>query len=574
MPLLIDRRIPRGHIAQGYQKARRKRRRDSTLRPLTAPLNPDEIRVERAITTGIQNARARVKSESLREAIRMRSTDAIVASVPMEPLRGIMNPIDTVFRDRMVWSATKQGEAFNVRRAFSVVDPEVIRYAGLQAGALVTRMTQEQLASLRGAIVDAVAGQFTVDDTAKIIRSSIGLTDRYRKAVERRYRLVKQSLINTGQAERAAADAAERAASKYADRLVRSRARTIARTEINTAQNYGKQIGWEAAYGEGAMSPNTMKQWQIASGACDICAPYSGIRVPVMQPFPTGDLMPPAHPNCRCTANIVSPVRDLIQRLEAEDAAAATNRQETVAPQPTPTPTISTQRGFERGAYGELPKDQALDHYKKISLSPRPGDVIQRTEGQYIRSGQRRFDEIYATEGTTYVNGPVTVTVVDKIPKSALSTIFNNIDDLMERNPLPLVHVIVHHKSMTRFRLGKSDAIAEVGGVRIVTKPKSLRVPNPATVKRQIENEWFVPTYADDPVRHTFAHEWGHLLDKDKLERLVTSQRLLEMGVTNISRYGRTNQYETYAESYAEWFGTRGKTTNPFIKEMAERFKW
>lgn len=333
MPLLVDRRVARGRLAQGYQKARRTRRRDSTLRPLSAPLNPDELRVERAITTGIKDARARVRSERLLEAIRMRSADEIIASVPVEPIRGIMRPIDTVFRDRMVWAATKQGEEFNVRRAFSVVDPEVIRYAGLQAGELINRMTTEQFAALRGAIVDAVAGQFTVDDTAKIIRSSIGLTDRYRKAVEKRYVTVKQTLMSGGQTERAAADAAERMAAKYADKLVRSRARTIARTEINTAQNYGKQIGWEAAYGEGMMSPDTLKEWQISSGACDICRPYSGIRVPVMQPFPTGDLMPPAHPNCRCTANIVSPVRDIIQRLEDEDRAAEPQPVEpTVAP--------------------------------------------------------------------------------------------------------------------------------------------------------------------------------------------------------------------------------------------------
>jgi SPP1 gp7 family putative phage head morphogenesis protein len=303
---------------RGYQKARRKRRRDSTLRPLTAPLNPDEQRVERAVRTGISEARARVNSARLLRAIELRSADEIVASVPIEPIQGIFNPIDTVFRDRMVWSAEQAADSFNTRRAFTVVDPEVIRYAGLQAGSLINRMTVEQLAALRGAIVDAVAGQFTVDDTAKIIRSSIGLTERYRKAVEKNYFNVKAAAILAGRTERMASDLAERTASRYADRLVRSRARTIARTEINTAQNYGKQIGWEASFAEGTMAFDTMKEWRISSGACDICIPLNGETVPVMSAFSSGDLMPPLHPNCRCTADVVSPMREFMQRQEQQ----------------------------------------------------------------------------------------------------------------------------------------------------------------------------------------------------------------------------------------------------------------
>lgn len=322
MLVTTDRYAPHGRLAHGaFNKERRRRRSTATLRPLTSPLTADEKRVANAIENGVRQARAQVKSERLLEAVRLRNPDEIVASVPIEPLRGIMAPVDVVYRDNIIWAANKAGNEFGINRLFNVVDREVIAYAATQSGRLINTITAEQLASLRGSIVDAVAGQYTVDDTAKIIRSTIGLTPRYKNAVSNNYLTVKAQRLAAGATERVASDFAERQAERYANRLLRSRAKTIARTEIITAQNHGKQVGWTQAIDEGAMGHDTFKEWTISSNACEICVALDGQTVPVLSAFTTGDLMPPAHPNCRCTANIVPSILNLYEQVRSERLA-------------------------------------------------------------------------------------------------------------------------------------------------------------------------------------------------------------------------------------------------------------
>jgi hypothetical protein len=339
--------------------------------------------------------------------------------------------------------------------------------------------------------------------------------------------------------------------------------------------NIGKQKAWDEMYADGTILPDTYKVWSANFGACPICLEFNGEAVPVTQPFSNGDQQPEAHPNCRCTAEFETD----------EEYSARTGMplfEEVPTPPPpselpkTRTPDIDRLRGFERGAYNVLPKDKASEHFETIALTPRVGDLLPRGNKMdyLLYSDQRKYDQIYATKGTNYINGGVTITVVDKIPKAALTKLFETVDNLMERNPLPLVHIIVHRGSMARYDNQAAEAMSERGGITLVTQPSAFRELSPQKMKKIIESEWFVPSFADDPVKHTLAHEWGHLLDRDKLAREITEARLKEMGETLISRYGRTKVSETYAEAYAEWFLTNGKTNNPFIIEMAERFGW
>ncbi len=40
--------------------------------------------------------------------------------------------------------------------------------------------------------------------------------------------------------------------------------------------------------------------WHSDKNACDICLPNNGITVPLGQPFPSGHILPQAHPHCQC----------------------------------------------------------------------------------------------------------------------------------------------------------------------------------------------------------------------------------------------------------------------------------
>ena len=76
------------------------------------------------------------------------------------------------------------------------------------------------------------------------------------------------------------------------------RLNTIARTEIMRAANYGRWEAWKKS------RVVVGKEWVTAfdDRTCPECASMDGDQAPLEKPFRNGVLMPPAHPNCRCTA--------------------------------------------------------------------------------------------------------------------------------------------------------------------------------------------------------------------------------------------------------------------------------
>jgi len=313
-------------------KARR-RRRTSASRYSTPVMGTDADDVQRIIERGVQQARDGVKSARLRRAIEMRSADEIIAAVPLEPLMAMTQPLANVYGKQIVRGANRQVDEFGREDTFNAADARVINAAGLRAGNLVTRITQEQRASLRGAIVDAASGQFSVDDTAKIIRSSIGLTTRYENAVKNNYFKTKQSLMAAGLGERAAAETASKSAEKYAARLTRSRARTIARTELHQSNNVGRQLAWDELVQEGFIGPDQYKVWVANPSACSICLELDGESVPMNEPFSNGDLQAEAHPNCMCIAEL-----ETLTERDAREEAERQGTAETDSAEPEPAP--------------------------------------------------------------------------------------------------------------------------------------------------------------------------------------------------------------------------------------------
>lgn len=81
-------------------------------------------------------------------------------------------------------------------------------------------------------------------------------------------------------------------------RLKEWRINTIARTEVMRAANYGRYSAWKRS---GVVKG---KEWVTAwdDRTCDICMGLDGERRRLDAPFSIGVMMPPAHPNCRCTA--------------------------------------------------------------------------------------------------------------------------------------------------------------------------------------------------------------------------------------------------------------------------------
>lgn len=93
---------------------------------------------------------------------------------------------------------------------------------------------------------------------------------------------------------------------RYIDKQHDHRAAAFGDTETMTGINYGQQVIFERAVQEGKLPPGTEKVWITAAdeSVCPTCGPMDKKRVLITDSFitPFGPVVvPPVHPNCRCT---------------------------------------------------------------------------------------------------------------------------------------------------------------------------------------------------------------------------------------------------------------------------------
>lgn len=225
------------------------------------------------------------------------------------------------------WQGVLTGKP-KVRFKFDVTDPLATQMAQTQAARLITSMNESMRLSVRQVITRAFTEQTSAPYTARRLRNVIGLHPRWAIAVDRFHDRQIKSLTRDGVPLDRAMDRAQTLTDTYRARLIRARANMIARTEIQTAQNMGRQIAWSQSVAGGWVEGDSMKEWvatgRSASGiiTCEECGGMDGKRVRWDRAFPNGVLMPPAHPNCRCSAVMIPPNRGL-----GDDAWIATGEQ-------------------------------------------------------------------------------------------------------------------------------------------------------------------------------------------------------------------------------------------------------
>lgn len=197
------------------------------------------------------------------------------------------------------------------------IDPRAVAYAESRSASLVTSIDDYNRLAIRYIISDSVAKGRTAMETATLLEKIIGLHPRWARAVVNYDQNTYQNLVSQGVKAPAARAQADALSKRYRDTLIRRRAEMIARTEIQTAQNMARQSAWEAGMNTGYVDPASRKRWMVApSGSrlgkpCDICLGMNGKEVQWNGSFPSGHIMPPAHPHCRCTAILIPPSRGL-----------------------------------------------------------------------------------------------------------------------------------------------------------------------------------------------------------------------------------------------------------------------
>lgn len=179
--------------------------------------------------------------------------------------------------------------------AFDATNPEAVAWVEREAANLIVDISTEARAAIRAVVSGSFEAGISPSETARLIRSSIGLTERDAGAVVKKH----LGFLAEGMDGKKAAAKAE----KYADKLLASRSKTIARTETMRASNEGQEQLWAQARSKGLLDSSVKKTW-IAFDPCPICAPLDGEVVGLDEDFSIGT-DPPAHPNCRCTIGLV-----------------------------------------------------------------------------------------------------------------------------------------------------------------------------------------------------------------------------------------------------------------------------
>lgn len=190
---------------------------------------------------------------------------------------------------------------------FDVIDEVSVKYAQTQGSKLIAAIGDAQRQTVRTMVAESLRGDWTVDQLGRRLRDTVGLHPAWAQAVVRFEERQYAALIKEGKTPAVAQATAARRAEVKRKRLLKRRGENIARTEIQTASNLGKFASWEHAINNKFASPQSTKEFSPGPEACDICSPLSGEVVPWNEPFSNGKMMPPFHPSCRCTANLLPP---------------------------------------------------------------------------------------------------------------------------------------------------------------------------------------------------------------------------------------------------------------------------
>lgn len=175
------------------------------------------------------------------------------------------------------------------------VPPLIDRFIQSRGGRLIREVSEAQYSAVNTLVRQAaLSDTMTVDQLARAIRPTIGLTTRQSLSVKHYY----DDLIEQGIDPQTAA----KKEALYAERWHRRRAATIAQTELAYAYNNGEMELMLESVANGQILPGVKKKWNTAADerVCKECGPLDHMELDLDAPFPIGVQNPPAHPLCRC----------------------------------------------------------------------------------------------------------------------------------------------------------------------------------------------------------------------------------------------------------------------------------
>jgi len=330
------------------------------LNRLNAFLNaaePEPVFWLNQLWTDQQNA---ITYKELREAILAGGLDPKTLEAWQKDYASFVNEhLKPIWTQAMQAGATKL-EAEHPDFFFDTLSEGVTNWTSTHGAEWVTNISAEQQEAITAMIDKAASGSWTVEEMARAIRPTIGLTKPQSLANLNYYNRVRASAIDNGFSETVAKQKAQEAALKYAGRQHRARAYSIATTELAFAYNKGNDDGVKQAIQQGYMG-KTVRVWSTAAddGVCEICAALDGVEIDMDgdfnfkgQPLYGGQKeTPPAHPRCRCAVEYreVEPPAGFAPSTAAEANIDAWGTEPDIPepPEPEQPATITTPDGMK-----------------------------------------------------------------------------------------------------------------------------------------------------------------------------------------------------------------------------------
>lgn len=204
-------------------------------------------------------------------------------------------------------SAAALPKSIQISSSFTATDPRAIAWAQQRAGARILGITKESQKAVAETIARGLKGKLNREEVIDGVSRVVGLDSRQARALDTFYEKNLNALLDDGMSYEKAARAAKKLGENYRNRLIRQRATRIARTETNAAANAGRLLSWTEADVQGLLPTGSEKRWKTSQDErnCPTCRPMHNETVPWQGAFSTGDVMPPVHANCLCTAVIV-----------------------------------------------------------------------------------------------------------------------------------------------------------------------------------------------------------------------------------------------------------------------------
>lgn len=184
---------------------------------------------------------------------------------------------------------------------------------------------------------------------------------------------------------------------------------------------------------------------------------------------------------------------------------------------------------------------------------------------EYAESRAASFD---------YYDGPGGSTVVIEagrdVPPASRDRLMQQVVEMQKVAPLNDVVVEV---GLSAYRYHGEDARSTFGFTYLGRSNIFLA---PRTVKQGIETtqpDWLMPSANKNRRFYALAHEWGHALDR-RSNGNAYDDWVAVSKMSGMSKYGRSNARESFAEAFVEWHLTGGNTSSEGVAYYREKYNW